>query len=187
MAYPAALLGYRDVHEVMADPLIRGFLEKLETQEIIPCLAPPEGVDLMSYLQVVLQRFSNSAVRDTVARLASDGSNRQPKFILPSTRDRLLAGRDIAGLALVSASWCRYCDGTDDDGAPIVLEDPAAPRLREAAHRAQHDPVAFLGLDDIFGDLAQAPVFRQAFATALRSLWGEGTRTTLRRYLEGRL
>jgi mannitol 2-dehydrogenase len=43
--------------------------------------------------------------------------------------------------------------------------------------------VAFLGLRDIFGDVAEAPAFRAAFETALNSLWRDGTRATLQRYL----
>ena len=68
-----------------------------------------------------MQRFSNPEIADTERRLCLDGSNRQPKFILPSIRDALAAGGNIDGLALVSALWCRYCFGTEDDGTA----DPA--------------------------------------------------------------
>jgi mannitol 2-dehydrogenase len=126
-------------------------------------------------------------VRDTIPRLAFDGSNRQPKFILPSTRDRLEAGADVTGLALVSALWCRACAGTDDTGAPLPLEDEKAGRLTPAALAAHSDPSAFLVQREIFGDLADSPAFRARFATALRSLWENGTRSTLQRYGNGTL
>ncbi|MCB8822346.1 mannitol dehydrogenase family protein [Microvirga rosea] len=187
LAYPAGLLGIHFVHDAMADPQVRAFLDKLETQEIIPCVPPVPGVDLRAYYDLIARRFSNPEVGDTIPRLAQDGSNRQPKFILPSTRDRLKAGADVTGLALVSALWCRSCAGNGDGGSPPRLDDPQAGRLIPAARAAQHDPEAFLGLEDIFGDLATAAPFRSRFEAALRSLWQEGTRATLQRYLDGSL
>jgi mannitol 2-dehydrogenase len=185
IAYPAGLLGIHFVHDAMADPLVRGFLDKLETEEIIPCVPPVPGVDLQAYYQMIARRFANPDVGDTIPRLAQDGSNRQPKFILPSTRDRLKAGADVTGLALESALWCRYCAGITDAGEPINLDDPNASRLTPAALAAKDDPASFLDLRDIFGDVADAPQFRARFETALKSLWRDGTRATLQRYLNG--
>ncbi|WP_404287397.1 mannitol dehydrogenase family protein [Microvirga sp. RSM25] len=185
IAYPAGLLGIHFVHDAMADPLVRGFLDKLETEEIIPCVPPVPGVDLQVYYQLIARRFANPDVGDTIPRLAQDGSNRQPKFILPSTRDRLNAGADVTGLALESALWCRYCAGTTDAGEPFNLDDPNASRLTPAASAAKDDPTSFLDLRDIFGDVADAPQFRSRFETALQSLWRDGTRATLQRYLSG--
>ncbi len=187
IAYPAGLLGIHFVHDAMTDPLVRGFLDKLETEEIIPHVPPVPDVNLTGYYQLIANRFANPDVGDTIPRLAQDGSNRQPKFILPSTRDRLKAGADVTGLALESALWCRYCAGTTDAGAVFELNDPNAERLTPAALAAKDDPGAFLALRDIFGDLADASGFRSPFKIALNSLWSEGTRATLLRYLSGSL
>jgi mannitol 2-dehydrogenase len=167
----------------MADPLVRGFLDKLETEEIIPHVPPVPGVDLQEYYRLIASRFANPDVGDTIPRLAQDGSNRQPKFILPSTRVRLKTGADVTGLALELALWCRYCAGTTDAGEPFTLDDPNASRLTPAALAAKDDPAAFLALRDIFGDIADAPLFRSRFEAALTSLWRDGTRATLQRYL----
>jgi mannitol 2-dehydrogenase len=185
IAYPAALLGIHFVHDAMTDPHVRAFLDKLETEEIIPCVPPVPGVDLGEYYQLIAKRFANPDVGDTIPRLCQDGSNRQPKFILPSTRDRLKTGGDVTGLALESALWCRYCAGTADSGEPIALNDPNADRLTAAARAARDNPLAFLELRDIFGDVADASVFRSRFENALKSLWRDGTRGTLQRYLDG--
>jgi mannitol 2-dehydrogenase len=185
IAYPAGLLGIHFVHDAMADPLVRGFLDKLETEEIIPHVPPIPGVDLQDYYRLIASRFANSGVGDTIPRLAQDGSNRQPKFILPSTRDRLKAGGDVIGLALESALWCRYCAGTKETGEPFTLDDPNASRLTPAALAAKDDPAAFLALRDIFGDIADSSLFRSRFEAALTSLWRDGTRATLQRYMNG--
>ena len=185
LAYPAALLGLRFVHEAMADPLVRAFVDALETREIIPCVPAVPGVDLSAYWQVVARRFANPEIGDTIARLSVDGSNRQPKFILPSTADRLRAGGDVAGLALVSALWCRACIGTTQAGETLAIEDARADRLRAAAEAARDEPGAFLALREVFGDLANAPRFRDAFATALGRIWKDGVRAALAGYVQG--
>jgi mannitol 2-dehydrogenase len=187
IAYPAGLLGIHFVHDAMANPLVRGFLDRLETEEIIPIVPPVPDVNLQDYYNLIASRFANPEVADTIPRLAFDGSNRQPKFILPSTRDRLKAGASVTGLALVSALWCRYCAGTTDAGAPIAVADPNAERIVPAAQAAKDDPAIFLAMREIFGEIADAPAFQKAFATALGSLWRDGTAATLRRYMDGGL
>jgi mannitol 2-dehydrogenase len=187
IAYPARLLGIHFVHEAMGDPLVRGFLDRLETEEIIPCVPPVPGIDLATYYRLIASRFANPEVGDTIRRLAQDGSNRQPKFILPTIRDRVKTGAPIPGLALVSALWCRYCAGTNEAGAPIPVDDTNAHRLVPVAQAAKDDPAAFLAQQDIFGELGDIPAFHEAFASNLRGLWRDGTRKTLERYLEGRL
>jgi len=183
IAYPGALLDLAYAHEAMAHPLVAGFLGKLEREEILPVVPPVPGVDLLEYLRLVESRFANPGVADTIARLCLDGSNRQPKFILPSTRDRIAAGLPVTGLALESALWCRYLHGTTESGAPIRIEDDKAGRLHGAAQATRTDPMAFLALTEIFGDLAQAPAFRAAFTQALTALWRDGVAATLTRYL----
>jgi mannitol 2-dehydrogenase len=187
IAYPAALMDIHFVHEAMENPLIRAFLAKLEKEEIIPIVPPVPDTSLDDYFDLIERRFSNPKIGDTIPRLAQDGSNRQPKFILPSTADRLAKGLDVVGLALVSALWCRYFEGRSDSGKPIVFNDPNAERLHATALRSKQDPLAFLELSDIFGSVGTDPLFRQRFEIALNALRGDGTAETLKRYLEGRL
>ena len=148
---------------------------------------PVPDTRLEDYFALIESRFSNPKIGDTIPRLAQDGSNRQPKFILPSTADRLAQGLDVQGLALVSALWCRYFEGVSDGGKPIAFNDPAADRLHAAALASRADPDAFTGLADIFGPVGLDPRFRQRFGEALTSLRAHGTADTLRRYLNGTL
>ncbi|MGI9435246.1 MAG: mannitol dehydrogenase family protein, partial [Geminicoccaceae bacterium] len=183
IAYPASLLGLHTVQEAMAHPMINGFLEKLEREEIIPTVPPIPGVDRGDYLCLIKRRFANPEIKDTIPRLCQDGSNRQPKFILPSTRDRLDQGQTVAGLALVSALWCRYCYGETEAGTPIDIDDIQAGRLREVARRARTSPSEFLALRDIFGDIADNPEFSTTFETTLTELWRDGVAKTMTNYV----
>ncbi|MEQ1900006.1 MAG: mannitol dehydrogenase family protein [Devosia sp.] len=187
IAYPAALMDIHFVHEAMENPLIRAFLEKVEREEIIPVVPPVPGTSLDDYYRLIDRRFSNPKIGDTITRLCLDGSNRQPKFILPSAADRVKSGRPVTGLALVSALWARYCYGETGSGKPIAPNDPNWDRLTAQAKRARSNPTAWLEMTDIFGDLAANPSYVAAFSHALTTLWSIGTEATLKAYLNRKL
>ena len=183
IAYPAGLMDIHFVHEGMEDPLVRAFLQKVERDEIIPIVPPVPNTDLDAYFRKVEERCLNPKIGDTIRRLCLDGSNRQPKFIIPSIADRLDKGLPVEGLALESALWCRYCEGTTDSGKLTEPNDPNWDRLQAQARRAKSDPAAWLEMQDIYGRTAEAPAFRDAFARWLGALWADGTKATLQRYL----
>ena len=183
IAYPGGLLDVHFVHEAMEHPLIGAFFSKVELDEIVPTVPPVPDTDLHAYYELIKRRFSNPKIGDTIRRLAFDGSNRQPKFIVSSLRDRLGKGLPVDGLALESALWCRYCAGTSDAGKAIAPNDPAWERLNSLSHTARSDPAAWLGMADIYGDTAASPVLQAAFARWLGALWRDGTAATLRSYL----
>ncbi|MFI0844133.1 mannitol dehydrogenase family protein [Mesorhizobium sp. IMUNJ 23232] len=183
IAYPAGLMDIHFVHEAMENELVRGFLAKLERDEIIPTVPPVPGVVLEEYFQLIDKRFSNPKIGDTVRRLCLDGSNRQPKFIIPTIADRLKVGQGVAGLALESALWCRYCFGMTDSGKVIEPNDPNWDRLQAASKAAKADPAAWLAMEDIYGAVGRSAVFAAAFAAALNALWKDGTEAVLKRYV----
>ena len=187
IAYPAGLLDIHFVHEAMEHPLVAAFLRKVETEEIIPVVPPVPNTDLNDYLALCEKRFANPKIGDTIRRLALDGSNRQPKFIIPTALDRVNANGMVTGLALVSALWCRYCYGTTDSGAIIEPNDPSWDRLAAQAKMAKDNPAAWLEMSDIYGDLAKAAPFADTFAKCLKFLWTQGTVATLEAYLADRL
>lgn len=183
IAYPGGLMDIEFVHEAMADPLIRAFLEKVEQTEIIPNVPPVPDTDLQDYFKVIVQRFSNPEVADTERRLCLDGSNRQPKFIVPSVRDNLAKGVVPDGLALLSALWCRYCAGTTDSGAVIEPNDPNWDMLTARAQAAKVDPSVWLAMEAVYGDTAAHPGFAARFAHHLGDVWARGTKAVLTDYL----
>ena len=185
IAYPGGLMDIEFVHEAMAHPLIKGFLEKVEREEIIPYVPPVPDTNIDAYFDLIVERFSNPEVADTERRLCLDGSNRQPKFIVPSIRDALAAGGSVTGLALVSALWCRYCAGETDSGTHIPPNDPNWDALQGLARAAKADPKAWLTQRTIYGEVADDPRFATAFADALTRLWRDGTAYVLAEYLRG--
>ena len=149
IAYPAGLLDIHYVHEAMEHSLIHDFLVKVEQDEIIPIVPPVPDTSLQNYFTLIVRRFANPAIGDTIRRLCLDGSNRQPKFIVPSIADAIKAGRSFKGLALESALWCRYCFGITESGAVIEPNDPNWELLKEKARAAKNDPQAWLAMNDV--------------------------------------
>ncbi len=184
IAYPSALLGFQAVDEAMADPLISAWLKKLMHSDVIPIIPPSPGIDLEAYLQTCVDRFSNPAVGDSISRLCTDGSNRQPKFILPSVTDALQLGTSMEGLALEVAFWCRYCAATAEGSVNGPLEDVRHEELQAAARETRTDPSAFLQLGDVFGLLGRNTLFQTAFVSAMKAVWENGVRNTLTDYLQ---
>ena len=183
LAYPSALMGVEFVHDAMGNDLIRSYLRKVLSQDVMQHVDPVPGFTPAEYIDSICGRFENPGVADTTTRLCHDGSNRQPKFIIPSIRDGLRAGYVPDGLALSSALWCHYCRGRTDAGATIPDNDPDWTNLQNAARRAADDPKAWLLQHDIYGDLADHDGFIAAFASALKSVETKGTEATLKTYL----
>ena len=126
-----------------------------------------------------MQRFSNPQVRDTVARLCAESSDRIPKWLLPVLRHNLASGGEVELAAAVVASWARYAEGADEQGEPIDVADRRREPLMAAADRSRQDPLAFVTQREVFGDLADEPRFTTAYADALASLHERGARLTL--------
>jgi mannitol 2-dehydrogenase len=179
MAYLGYLAGYRLVHEAAQDPLFRAFLLGYMDKEAAPTLAPVPGVDLDRYKHTLIERFSNSYIRDTLARLCAQSSDRIPKWLLPVIRDQLAAGGQIRRSAAVVASWARYAEGIDEHGQPIEVADRLAAELTRLARRQRDDPDAFIANRAVFGDLVDDKRFVTAYRSALASLHQRGARATL--------
>jgi mannitol 2-dehydrogenase len=181
LCYLGYLAGYRYAHEVCQDKLFVDFLLGYMDFEATPTLPPVPGVDLDRYKHQLIERFANPEVRDTLARLCAESSDRIPKWLLPVVRDQLAADRGIERAALVVAAWARYAEGTDEQGQPIVVVDRLRDRLVERAQHNREDPLIFISDRDLFGDLVDDERFVRAYTSALSSLYERGARATLER------
>ena len=174
LCYLGYLAGYRYAHEVSQDPLFADFLLEYMVREASPTLAPLPGVDLPAYQHRLIERFSNEYVRDTLARLCAESSDRIPKWLLPVIRENLASGGEIHRSATIVAGWARYAEGTDEQGRAIEVVDRLRETLMASAARNREDPLAFISNADLFGDLASNDRFVQAYTAALESLHQAG-------------
>ncbi|TSD46586.1 mannitol dehydrogenase family protein [Rhodococcus sp. KBS0724] len=179
IAYFGYLAGYRLVHEACQDELLSGFLLDYMNLEATPTLDPVPGVDLDQYKKTLIERFSNPQVRDTIARLCAESSDRIPKWLLPVIRKQLDSGGPINLSTAIVASWARYAEGVDEHGNPITVVDQMADTLVPLAQKQSVDPLAFIGNRAVFGDLVDNRRFVASFRTTLDSLHSVGARKTL--------
>jgi mannitol 2-dehydrogenase len=179
MAYFGRLAGMGSVHEAATDPLVGAFLRAFMAAEVAPTLRPVPGLDVDEYQRTLLDRFSNPHVGDTLERICAWTSDRIPKFVLPVIRERLAAGQEVRRGAAVIATWARYAEGTDDAGRDLDVVDARRDALIARARRWEADPLAFLRVRELFGDLADDPRFTTPYAETLTSLHERGARATL--------
>lgn len=179
LCYLGYLAGYRYAHEVCQDPLFTEFLLGYMDHEATPTLAPVPGVDLEQYKHQLIERFANPEIRDTLARLCAESSDRIPKWLLPVIREQLATGGEIGRSALVVASWARYAEGHDEQDQPIEVVDRLREQLIERARRQREEPLVFISDRDLFGDLIDSERFVLAYRSALDSLHSRGARATL--------
>ena len=187
LGYLGSLAGITFMHDAAQDPLFRAFLTGYMDDEATPTLAPVPGIDLAAYKADLIGRFSNPYVRDTLARLCAESSDRIPKFVLPVIRDALAAGGPVLLSATVVASWARYAEGVDDAGDPVEVVDPRRDALMARAARQREEPLAFVSDRELFGDLVDDERFTTAYLAALDSLHRHGARATVAAAVHGTL
>jgi fructuronate reductase/mannitol 2-dehydrogenase len=183
MGYLGYLAGYRFIHDVMADADFHTFIARLMADEIAPLLPPVPGINLAAYQRTLLERFANPKIRDQVARICTDGSDRMPKFLLPSLAEALQHNRPHRLLTLAVAGWMRYLRGADESSHEIAIADRLAAELRTRAIEGRANPRPLLSLRSVFGELGQNEEFVAELAATLRELDARGAKATLAAYL----
>jgi mannitol 2-dehydrogenase len=185
LSYPAALMGIHFAHEALENDLIRGYLRKVLEDDVLGLVPTVPGFTPAQYLDLIFRRLDNTGVADQIERLCHDGSNRQPKFTIPSVRDDLAKGHVPVGLALGAALWCRYCCGETDAGKVLPANDPNWSEIQATARAAQDNPGLWLDQSEIYGDVGQSAAFRTQFAACLNFVRVRGAEASLRHYLQG--
>jgi mannitol 2-dehydrogenase len=164
IAYLSALAGITFVHEAMAVPAVRTFLEDVLHREAMPTLVEIPGHPREQYIASVLERFANPGVRDQIARLCIDGSAKFPTFLIPTIARQLELDGPIERASTALAAWARYLAAVDPAAQSF---DSNADAARRHAAEAVADPVAFLEFGAVFPpEIRASPRFREEFATA---------------------
>ncbi len=157
IAWAGTLLGLQFIHEGTLTPAIRQMAHDYVTEDVIPCLTR-EGaspVDLPRYRDVVLERFSNPAIRDTNQRVSADGFSKIPGFIAPTVRERLAAGAGIGSVAMLPALFLAFLQRWHQGTLPYAYQDQGMDPAVAHAICAAPDPVAALCADaGLWGELA---------------------------------
>lgn len=150
LGYLGYLCGYDYIHEIARNYRFQEMLRRYMYREAIPTLDTVPGIDLDRYVESLVQRFSNSAIKDQTLRSCRDGSAKIPRFLLPVVSDLRESSQPVNVAALVVAAWWRFLKGIDCTGREIPIEDPEREFLMDRAGKGIGD---FLQTASIFGDL----------------------------------
>jgi fructuronate reductase len=177
VSYLGALSGHEHVHEAVAQPAFKAFIEAL-WDEAETTLNPPAGLDIPTYRHELMARFSNSALMHRTRQIAMDGSQKLPQRLLAGTAERLAAGQRIDALALGIAAWMKWQSGVTERGEAFVVDDPLAAKTAELLAGSDNDEArvaALLTLSAVFPHaLAADPAFVKAVTGAYLSLSTNG-------------
>ena len=178
IAYLSALAGITYVHEAMAIPALRRFLESLLRREAIPTLAEIPGHPREEYAASVLERFANVGVRDQIARVCVDGSAKFAAFLIPTVERQIERGGPIERAATALAGWARYLGALDPKQQAFDANGTVA---RRYAAEATADPVAFLAYEAVFtAPVRSSARFRSAFAAGYQHIATMGPFSAMR-------
>jgi mannitol-1-phosphate/altronate dehydrogenase len=187
LAYVSYLSGHRIVSEAMADPGVLGFVEAF-LDEVLPTIPEVGGISLPGYRSSLLERFSNPHIKDTVLRLAEDGSQKLQTTMRPVLLEQIAAGKRFDVMALAIAGWIRFMSGTDEAGAVIEgIKDPqGGAKLIEMAAGVVASPTAetvspFL-LEYFGAEVANSPIAVESIVASLTAINEKGTRSVLSQF-----
>ena len=175
LGFIGSLFAYSTIDECIRDPEITGFLSAFMDQEVSPLLGSLEGIDLDGYKQSLIQRFANPYIGDQLTRICSESSSKIPKFLLPGIEEQLKRGGPVKLSALVLATWCRYLEVAGSAGYDYEVQDAMKEELVEKAKASMNaDPLAFLKIQTIFGQLSHSGPFIETYLPLIDSLRKHG-------------
>ena len=154
---PVASIHDRGLGEVASDLVVDGSVYQ----------TPPPGMSLAAYRDSVLERFSNPAINDQLARIASDGATKIPVFLADTIKACLARGGDHRRLAFLLTAFTRY----------LATGTAQEPRLSAAdlALAGDADPAAPLRIGTFDGlGLAEAPAFVRSYVDLRRRIAASG-------------
>jgi fructuronate reductase len=185
LAWLGYLAGYQHINECMEDDNYRRAAHRLMLQEQAPTLSV-QGVDLAHYADMLIARYSNTALRHRTWQIAMDGSQKLPQRMLDSVRWHLVHNSDFRLLALGVAGWMRYVGGVDEQGQPIEVCDPLLSVIQQAVKgsaEGEERVKALLGIEAIFGnELPHEHAFVSEVNRAYQLLLRQGAKVTVAQY-----
>lgn len=189
LAYLGYLAGKSSVAECMQWEALKQLVRNMMYEEVLPTIRTPQGYDANSYIDALIDRFSNPGLHHMTWQIAMDGSQKLPPRLLDTVRDQLAAAMNIDILALSVAGWMRFVCGSDEKGVPIEICDPLADifvsRTRDFRKYPDETVERLLGLKQIFGsDLSGQTVFSQKVKQHFRDLCSIGAYATINRLFE---
>lgn len=169
-----ALHGYPTIDTALQDEHIAQFLRRYLDEEATPMLEPVKGIDVEAYKDILIERFKNPNIKDSVSRICSESSAKLPKFLIPTILDNLKNNGPIRLGTFILAAWCYYSDkGVNEKGEALQVIDAIDQELHLQAKKTVENPLAFLELETVFGTLKNHKRFITSYAKMINLIYKE--------------
>ena len=166
-----SLHGYETIDGTVSDPLFSKYLLNFMDLEATPILGDIVGINLENYKHSLIDRFSNPNIKDNLSRICLESSAKLPKFLISTINENLVNGGSIKYSTLVIAAWCLYSDkGINRNGFKLYIVDEMKEILHAAAKGTEDNPLSFLKLKSIFGDLINNERFTTLYSEMIEAI-----------------
>lgn len=164
--------GHETIDGTVSDPLFSKYLRNFMDTEATPILDYVEGISLDDYKDSLIERFGNPNIKDNLARICLESSAKLPKFLISTINENLSNGGSIKYSTLVIAAWCLYSDkGVNQHGVELDIVDEMKDLLHKAAEGTKDNPLSFLKLESIFGDLINKERFTTLYSEMIEAIY----------------
>jgi fructuronate reductase len=173
LAYLGSLRGRETVFDAINDAPLARFVEELMRADLGPSLGNAQGLDVKRYIDAILERYRNPAVRHLLSQIAWDGTKKLPVRIIATTLQLIAEHKDVRNLAWPIAAWMRFVVRQAKAGVAIV--DPEGSRLATIGSACsgdfEQDLAKFAAIETVFpATLLEHAGYRAALADAYRAL-----------------
>ena len=169
------ITGLETVADVYADPRVRRFIDRYWS-EIDPTL--PSHLNGATYVSGLRQRFANPSLRHKAVQIASDASQKVPQRILSPLAELIDQGRPHGAVLMAAALWICSCAIKNENGEPIIINDPAfnqLPVVDQQALPTEQVVEHFLKFDHVFSaEWRNRSGFTEALAAACHAIKTHG-------------
>jgi len=181
LGFLGSLYGCSTIDETVKIPLFGNFLRNFMDHEVTPVLGKYDDLPVEDYKDSLIQRFGNPNIKDQLSRICLESSAKIPKFVLPTLKEQLEKGGEIKRSTMILAAWCRYLELAGTPGHHYEIQDTMRVVLQEHAIASfGRDPLAFLKIETIFGDLVHSKRFVATYLPLIDALRKQGVETTIR-------
>ncbi|CAI9403181.1 Mannitol-1-phosphate 5-dehydrogenase [Aestuariimicrobium sp. T2.26MG-19.2B] len=110
ISYAGALAGCATIPEAWGHEFVREAVTTAINRECLPVITAPSGFDVETHVGRLYERWSNTALGDSIARVGSDGSSKLPQRLPRPALGALDRGEVPHVMALTTAAWiCCVC------------------------------------------------------------------------------
>lgn len=161
IAWLGTLAGLEFIHESTLTDYIYKIAHDYATEDVIPCLGD-NGIDLATYRDVVLERFTNPYIEDTNQRVAADGFSKIPAMVTPTMIECYQRGAVPHATAMFPALFFLFMERWHKGELPYEYQDGILNAQYVHAMFDAADPIHVYATDKaLFGELAHKPEFEQ--------------------------